>query len=278
MSARGARLLRAENGASLRRRRTEASRMDRDVVAYANKGQTERPNRIGMDRLNRFVRGIKRLGLWTDMICWPIRRSVRSRTGTTAYSLGGWQTADGTLTTTAMAGANGYTSGGQTAQRNMSVTVTGKDSLLSFHCIMAARLSLLIQTQIGQLAFLNPHSFRQTMSTPPNTLLWTDGTAELYNSPNTTDSSIHFIYHFGQDSSTRYFQRDSVRQTSTPGSPVALSGDTLTFAGHPTNSPAETLNGTFSFCAFFKKALSAETVNQINFLLNDTLQRGNVST
>ena len=49
-------------------------------------------------QINEFVRGIKDLGLWSDMVSWPLRSSQNAGTGTTAYSLGGLTTANGTLT------------------------------------------------------------------------------------------------------------------------------------------------------------------------------------
>jgi hypothetical protein len=44
-----------------------------------------------------FVRGVKDLGLWESMVCWPLRSSQNAGTGTTAYSLGGLGTFNGTL-------------------------------------------------------------------------------------------------------------------------------------------------------------------------------------
>ena len=44
-----------------------------------------------------FVRGIKSLGLWNSMVCWPLRSSQNASTTLTARSLGGLGTFDGTL-------------------------------------------------------------------------------------------------------------------------------------------------------------------------------------
>jgi hypothetical protein len=48
--------------------------------------------------INDFVLGVKTLGLWNSMVCWPLRSSQNAGTGTTAYSLGGLGTFNGTLT------------------------------------------------------------------------------------------------------------------------------------------------------------------------------------
>jgi hypothetical protein len=44
-----------------------------------------------------FVRGIKSLGLWNSMVCWPLRSSQNAGGGTTAFSLGGLGAFDGNL-------------------------------------------------------------------------------------------------------------------------------------------------------------------------------------
>ncbi len=59
-----------------------------------------------------FVRGIKSLGLWNSMVCWPLRASQNASTTLTARSLGGLGTFDGTLVSSGALptwGANGIT-------------------------------------------------------------------------------------------------------------------------------------------------------------------------
>jgi hypothetical protein len=69
-----------------------ASSFDPDARAFVQtSGATDRA------ALNFFVKGIKRLGLWDDMVCWPLRSSQNAGTGSTAYSLGGLGTYNGTL-------------------------------------------------------------------------------------------------------------------------------------------------------------------------------------
>ena len=63
----------------------------------------------GRQQISRFVTGIKDLGLWSSMVCWPLRSSQNAGTGTTAYSLGGLGTYDGTLTNGPTWGADGIT-------------------------------------------------------------------------------------------------------------------------------------------------------------------------
>jgi hypothetical protein len=47
--------------------------------------------------INNFVKGIKSLGLWNSMVCWPLRASQNASTTLTVRSLGGLGTFDGTI-------------------------------------------------------------------------------------------------------------------------------------------------------------------------------------
>jgi hypothetical protein len=44
-----------------------------------------------------FAKGVNDLGLWNSMVCWPLRSSQNYGSGTTAFSLGGLGTYNGTL-------------------------------------------------------------------------------------------------------------------------------------------------------------------------------------
>jgi len=58
-------------------------------------------------QISRFVTGIKDLGLWSSMVCWPLRSSQNAGTGTTVYSLGGYGINNGTMVGTLSWGAGG---------------------------------------------------------------------------------------------------------------------------------------------------------------------------
>jgi hypothetical protein len=86
-------------------------RTDPDAAAFcARSGATDRA------AINAFVRGVKDLGLWENMVCWPLRSSQNAGTGTTAYSLGGLGTFDGTLTNGPTWGVDGVTFNNALAQ------------------------------------------------------------------------------------------------------------------------------------------------------------------
>jgi hypothetical protein len=75
---------------------------DSDVLAFiAASGATD------IEGLDAFVKGVKNLGLWESMVAWPLRSSQNAGTGTTAYSLGGLGTFNGTLVNGPTWGADG---------------------------------------------------------------------------------------------------------------------------------------------------------------------------
>ena len=80
----------------LYRRQVIKPTADLDAVAYI--GKVGITNVTAQNAINDFVLGIKNLGLYNNMVCWPLRSSQNAGTGTTAYSLGGLGTYNGTFT------------------------------------------------------------------------------------------------------------------------------------------------------------------------------------
>jgi len=69
---------------------------DSDAAAYFNRaGVTDGTAKA---QINAFVKGVKALGFYNNMVSWPLRSTQNAGTGTTAYSLGGLGTFNGTLT------------------------------------------------------------------------------------------------------------------------------------------------------------------------------------
>jgi hypothetical protein len=83
--------------------------------------------------INNFVKGIKSLGLWNQMVCWPLRASQNAGSGLTARSLGGLGNFDGTLAGGTLPSwtANGL-SLAASSQMNASVTTVPENVTLLF--------------------------------------------------------------------------------------------------------------------------------------------------
>ena len=74
--------------------------LDIDTIRYAQRvksgsGATILPEPL--KQINKFVIGVKKLGLWNSMVCWPMRSIHNAGTGSTVYSLGGRGVFNGTL-------------------------------------------------------------------------------------------------------------------------------------------------------------------------------------
>jgi hypothetical protein len=92
-------------GLGLRANVSGVSLIDGDASAYFTRaGVTDATAKA---QINEFVKGVKALGLWNNMVSWPLRSAQNAGTGTTAYSLGGLGTYNGTLTNGPTWGANG---------------------------------------------------------------------------------------------------------------------------------------------------------------------------
>jgi len=79
----------------LYRRQVIKPTADLDAVEYI--GRAKITDVVAHNAINDFVLGMKALGLYNDMVCWPLRLSQNSESGTTIYSLGGLGTFNGTL-------------------------------------------------------------------------------------------------------------------------------------------------------------------------------------
>jgi hypothetical protein len=66
-----------------------------------------------------FAKGVNDLGLWNSMVCWPLRSSQNYGSGTTAFSLGGLGTFNGTLTNGPTWGVDGVTFDASTKHINV---------------------------------------------------------------------------------------------------------------------------------------------------------------
>jgi hypothetical protein len=107
-------------------------RTDPDAAAFcARSGASDRA------ALSAFVRGVKDLGLWESMVCWPLRSSQNSgNLSTIAYSLGGLGTFDGTLVNGPTWGADGVTFDGTTSRRiTVASAVRSNYSARSFFAV-----------------------------------------------------------------------------------------------------------------------------------------------
>jgi hypothetical protein len=94
-------------GLGLRANVSGISFYDGDAAAYFSRaGVTDA---AAKKQINDFVVGVKSLGLWNNMVSWPLRSAQNSSSPTTQYSLGGLGIYDATLVSSPSQGVNGIT-------------------------------------------------------------------------------------------------------------------------------------------------------------------------
>ena len=80
--------------------RTRTYGLDIDTIRYAQRVKSGSGTTIltePLKQINKFVIGVKKLGLWNSMVCWPMRGIHNAGTGSTVYSLGGQGVFNGTM-------------------------------------------------------------------------------------------------------------------------------------------------------------------------------------
>jgi len=103
---------------------------DADAVAYfVRAGVT---NATAKGQINAFVKGMKALSLYNSMVCWPLCSAQNAGTGTTAYSLGGLGTYNGTLTNGPTWGTDGVVFDGTNDCIITSLTVANGQASFGF--------------------------------------------------------------------------------------------------------------------------------------------------
>jgi hypothetical protein len=80
---------------------------DNDGDAYLSRASVT--DVIGRAEVLWFTRGIKTLGLWNNMVAWPLRSYQNVGSGSTVRSLGGLGTFDGNMVNSPSQGTNGMT-------------------------------------------------------------------------------------------------------------------------------------------------------------------------
>jgi hypothetical protein len=141
------------------------SGFDADAAAYFERAGVTDATAKG--QINAFVKGVKDLGIYNNMVSWPLLSAQNAGTGTTAYSLGGLGIFNGTLVGGSSWGTSGIvldgTSGAMTTnyiQPNgnasfsfvgkMSVPVTSGNIVYSMDDLTNRRMNLFFSEVFSQ--------------------------------------------------------------------------------------------------------------------------------
>lgn len=214
--------------------------------------------------INRWVRGLKVLGLWDGILTYPMRAG-QNATGATIYSLGGLTTANATQTGTPTVGANGrvitlttenadtgwtptaaqaalgtafaLAATGAADQRVISYDVAGTSRGLGIDRNMASSFRRLGSSFLGSFG---------TQSTDPTFLAVGGGNPGTF---------------YAQDAS---YTDDADADLTTPFNPLGVIGR----AGYPV-SP-----GTYAFSFYYEGNLTEALYQDLRALYKDTLGTG----
>ena len=243
--------------------------IDDDTILYiARAGVT---NHEAINSLNSFVRGIKDLGLFSNMVCWPLRSAQNAGTGTTAYSLGGLGTFDGTLTNGPTWEADGVLFN-RTLATYISATRPIGTLASSAYSIFSVHINFVEDSQyralwIGRDASNDRMFFRTTGDafaasksgvTAPSPVDGTHSTVLVGQAGDTPKSVLSY--------------KDGV--VATTGSGNATGTNTIYFIGGDGVLNTRSFGFPIAFNGAFNLALSAAQILQIHTLYKNTLGAG----
>ena len=254
---------------------------DTDASAFFNTAGVSKTD--AKQQISRFVTGIKDLGLWSSMVCWPLRSSQNAGTGTIAYSLGGLGTFNGTLTNGPTWGVDGVTFNNASAQY-ISTSCAYNPATLS-----TGFLSIINQTETPN--FANAREICGNRSVAASSLFKNiNGSQDitLFDSAgnhNTASANSRISYVAGRqfaggfvDSATRQFfnQINSATATATSVGGTITSGSTnFQIARGGVYGTTRTFTGEISFVGLLRQGtITAANIEACRILYKTTLGLG----
>jgi hypothetical protein len=246
---------------------------DPDALAYfTTAGITDNTAKT---QINDFVVGIKDLGLWSSMASWPLRSSQNAGTGTTAYSLGGLGTYNGTLTNGPTWGANGITFA---SASNHTIAISTSISTAQLHSLAFAAGSISSTGSFsrffeiansGDASRRNPFLVYEAFNTFTQFQLPNSGVAAQEVSLNLTAQLNTFFSMCGsKETSTMRISINGVSQ-GTSGSKTFNVG-----SGYDLANIGSGYNGTIAFGMLASSDFSSSQVLSLHNLYKNTLGQG----
>lgn len=104
--------------------RTRTYGLDKDTLDFAARVKAGSGTTLmsePLKQINKFVVGLKKLRMWNDIICWPMRNIHNAGTGSILYSLGGGGINNGNMFNGPSWGYNGIFFGGNTSSHYITL-------------------------------------------------------------------------------------------------------------------------------------------------------------
>jgi hypothetical protein len=222
-----------------------ARSLDPDAAAFcARSGASDRA------ALSAFVRGVKDLGLWDSMVCWPLRSTQNAGTGTTVHSLGGLGSYDGSAVGGPAWTADGLTfDGASTEHITTALDVAG---LRKFTAMVATDPSTYsnLDAMLGAWGTTNYLAMRRSSATSIDFIVSSGGTKVLATSGRSEDWRV---YGWGTQGANTIATESGAQIATHAFVPDQTGSQTLNIGilATPTNSP---YNGVIAWVMFTKDA------------------------
>ena len=259
-------------GLSLALPRTAGTFSDPDALSYFAAASITDP--IGKEQINTFVRGIKSLGLYNNMVAWPLRSTQNAGTGTTAYSLGGLGVYNGTLTPT-VGGPTWGTSGITFDGTNDYIQTEYTGNLPKFTVFSAATpisggAALQVEAAKDIPASSREFFLRANVSGFVNSGIFNAGASVIVGPA--TQTTIRSFFFRGSSSVNKLRRNNETDQTGTTGNPVV--GSSAFTIGARSDGAADYLKATVSATILFNTDLTDSQTSAVYYLYQSTLGAG----
>ena len=247
---------------------------DPDARAFfATAGVTDR---VARGQINAFVIGVKDLGLYNNMVCWPLRSSQNAGTGTTAYSLGGLGTYNGTLTNGPTWGVSGVVFDGSNDFINTGNPLnTARIVYVSYKTNLAGPLNASV---VGNYRFNGTtetgYELINTNSTQPAIRFYTatnNGNARQ-TTVNCADTNFHFVMGITDDTASRISVDGTTGAFTNLTNPPRVNSTANFVIGAGSTSLRQPTNSTISFVAVMD--LYTTEFDSVRTLYKTTLGQG----
>jgi len=171
-----------------------SNKWELDVQGYLNlcNISAETPRK----QIRDFASGINALGLWNNMVCWPLRSAQNAATGNTMFSLGGLGAFNGAMANTPTRGADGMVFTNETNQHIATALTPALD-----HCIFAATQCNAEGAGVNVVAGTRPvgppeqgWSLGQSWSGVFRLPIWSDSTLDNIGPAAITNGSFNTLY------------------------------------------------------------------------------------
>lgn len=231
-----------------------------------------------------FSAGVNDLGLWNSMVCWPLRSSQNAGTGTTAYSLGGLGTFNGTMLGGATWGEDGVGFVTASSTRISTATVPFANSIsvfnVSMHTAFGASSGDYSATSTVNSIYLTRgvDSFITGSSGSRTLYIWiykAGAIASNLGVPITNESAFLNVFHaygLSASSTNNASFYDGTATTLTQSTPVVESGQVA--IGSQTTGGGRTVTGKIPFHLLSTTGFSASQYSALYTLYKQTLGQG----